>query len=945
MSNQKSIFIRNAREHNLKGFDLEIPRDQLVVFTGVSGSGKSSLVFDTLYAEGYRKYIDSLSPKARLYLDQIKKPEVDYIQGLSPVIAIEQRGSSGNNPRSTVASITELAEFARLLWAVKGIAHSPEDGSRIEKHTVDDCVDRIMKESGKRMMLLAPIDDKKSSVLREVLPRLQQKGYQRVRINGEIHNLNQPDIIPAGQEDIEVELVVDRIVIKEESRSRIADSLEIAFKEGKDRAIALVQDKTEIDWTEIALSQKLTDASGNKTFNEITPRTFSWNHPEGACETCGGLGEKLEFAEKLVIPDDSLSVKKGAIKAWRIGSKSMIIKRNAMLKQLSEQMPFDPLTPWKDLAETVRHKILHGDKEKSYAFKLKPGNSKPEEMEFLGVYADLHESRKESSSDGFRARLTTYMQGDTCPDCKGERLNAFSRAVLIEDLNFPSFLSLQIQDAYQFIKSKLLDNNDYKEIGDAIQGLAHRLYFLNEVGLGYLTLNRPFNTLSGGEAQRVRLATQLGMGLVGVTYVLDEPSIGLHPIDNRKLIETLKDLRNQGNTVLVVEHDGETMLSADQLIELGPMAGQSGGHILFQGNPKEACNSNTSRSGSFLSGELKVEKNAKDLHPKGREIKIEGARENNLKNITTSIPIGLLTAVCGVSGSGKSTLINDILGKQASFLINRSTEIPGLHDRISGLEYFKRIIRVDQSPIGKSPRSNPATYIKLFDQLRNLFAQCPLAKVRGYKNSRFSFNTIGGRCENCKGDGLIKLDMQFLSDVFVECPSCHGKRYNRETLEVTYKGLNISDVLQLSVDEASLLFRAHPGLSEKLDTLRAVGLNYIKLGQAANTLSGGEAQRIKLSLELSKRQQGNTLYLLDEPTTGLHWTDVQKLMDLLFQLRDAGNTIIIIEHDLDVIKLSDWILELGPTGGNKGGELLFSGNYHDFKKCFHSPTAKCLNNG
>jgi excinuclease ABC subunit A len=942
MSQQNEIFVRNAKEHNLKGFDLKIPRDKLVVFTGVSGSGKSSLVFDTIFAEGYRKYIDSLSPKARQYLDQIKKPEVDYIHGLSPVIAIEQRGSSGNNPRSTVASVTELADFARLLWSVKGIAYSPEDGSEIKKSSIDDCVDRVLQEIGSRMILLAPLRANKSSVLRELFPRLQQKGYQRVRIDGEIKNLDQADLIPVGMEGIKVELVIDRIVIKKEAKSRLADSLEIAFQEGEDRAIAWIQKDKNSPFKSIHLSQKLTDSSGTKTYEEITPKTFSWNHPEGACRTCGGLGRKLEFAESLIIPDPKLSLKKGAIKAWRIGSKSMIIKRNAILKQLSEQVPYDPTQPWNEMEPKIQDLILQGDPKRKYNFKLKPGNSKPEEVFFKGVYEDLHNSRKESSSDGFRARLTTYMTGTTCPECNGERLNAFARSVLIEGINFPQFLSMQLQDAYEFVQKNLDKNTAFSEVGDAIQGLKNRLYFLKEVGLGYLTLNRAFSSLSGGEAQRVRLATQLGMGLVGVTYVLDEPSIGLHPIDNYKLIETLKDLRDQGNSVLVVEHDGEMMMNADQMIELGPMAGVSGGHILFQGSPKEALSDKKSRSGPFLSKALSVNKDGKTLIPEGRWIQIEGATHNNLKEVSVSLPVGLLTTICGVSGSGKSTLINDILGKAASFMINRSKEIPGTHTKIKGLEYFKRVIKVDQSPIGKSPRSNPATYIKLFDQLRALFAQCPLAKVRGYKSSRFSFNTVGGRCENCKGDGQIKLDMQFLSDVFVECPNCNGNRYNRETLEVTYKGLNISDVLKLTVEEARTFFRSHPGISDKLDTLQAVGLNYIRLGQAANTLSGGEAQRIKLSLELSKRQQGNTLYLLDEPTTGLHWIDVQKLMDLLFKLRDAGNTILIIEHDLDLIRLADWIIELGPEGGNNGGHLLYSGNYQDFKNCLSSPTGRCL---
>ena len=935
-----SISVKGAREHNLKNISVDIPRNQLVVITGVSGSGKSSLAFDTIYAEGYRKYIDSLSTKARMVLEQIPRPDVDYIQGLSPVIALEQRNGGGGNPRSTVATVTEIADFARVLWAVCGTPYCPKDGGIIERRSMDDCLARIYSEpEGSRLMILAPWMTAKPAILREELPRLQQRGFQRVRLNGEIRRLDEPSIIDSKASTINVEIVVDRLVLKPDQRSRLADSLDLAFSEGKDRGIILIEEDK--SYREIALSNRLACVICGDVYEPITPRHFSWNHAEGACPECGGLGETLQFQPELIVPDPSISVKKGAIKHCRLGSKQMIIRHNAILKQLAEQLPFDPTLPWEELDSDIREQIIHGTGNRQFSFKLKGGNTKPESMTFEGVLADLENIRRNTTSDGLRARLMAYQTSSRCESCEGRRLRRASLSVLIEGRSITELLAMSLQEAQNFVDG-LLRNPDYQTVSDAVRGLGSRLSFLNKVGLSYLTLDRAYATLSGGEAQRVRLASQLGMSLVGVVYLLDEPSIGLHPLDNRRLIQTLTGLRERGNSVVVVEHDGETMLAADHLIELGPGAGIEGGDLVYQGSPKKSFKDKHSRSGMFLSGASRVEKDAKTLRPKIDWLNIQGAIENNLKGIDVKFPVGLLTVVCGMSGSGKSTLVNDILAKAAAFKLNRAKTIPGKYKKISGLDNFLSVIQVDQSPIGRSPRSNPATFTKLFDQLRDLFAKCSIAKIRGYKRNRFSFNVSGGRCERCKGDGVIKLDMQFMADVYSECPSCKGRRYNRETLDARFKGYSIADVLAMSVDEALKVFSKQPRIAEKLHTLADVGLGYIKLGQPAPTLSGGEAQRIKLSLELSKRQQGQTLYILDEPTTGLHWLDVQRLMDLLFKLRDAGNTILIIEHDLDVIRLADWIVELGPEGGQTGGEIVFQGEGIEFCQGSGSPTQSVL---
>ncbi len=937
------IHIKGAREHNLRNLELRLPRRKLVVITGVSGSGKSSLAFDTLYAEGYRKYIDSLSARARAFLEQVKRPDVDYIHGLSPVIAIEQRTGGGGNPRSTVATATEIADYARLLWALQGDQFCPKDGGRIERRSLDDCISRILQEpAGSRLVLLAPFLSAKPAILREELPRLRQRGFQRVRVDGVIRELDEHNLIPDVRgRDICVELVVDRLTVDPAQRSRLADSLELAFREGKDRAIVMAQRDKDAPWHEFVVSQHLSCVKCGEVYEPLSTRHFSHNHPEGACPVCGGVGRTMQFAEELVVPDPDKSVREGAIKPWRLGSKAMIIRHNALLRQLAEQLPFDPETPWRDLSPDTRRTILHGAGDRLFSFRL-TRTKKGEAAPFNGVLADLDDIRRETSSDGLRARLMAYQVSSECPECRGRRLNPRSRSVRLEGLGFTEFLALGIGEALAFSQKLLGQRDRFEPVLDALNGLEQRLHFLNEVGVGYLSLDREYGTLSGGEIQRVRLATQLGMGLVGVAYVLDEPSIGLHPHDHRKLISTLHDLRDRGNAVIVVEHDEETMRAADQIIELGPGAGRQGGQVLFQGTPAECMAHPTSRTGHYLSGTSSLTRDAEQRTPSGRWLTVRGASEHNLRNVDCSFPVGLLTVVCGVSGSGKSTLVNDILGQAAAFKLNGAKAIPGRHRAIEGLDAFKTVVRVDQDPIGRSPRSNPATYTKIFDLLRDLFAQCPLAKIRGYKANRFSFNVRGGRCERCQGDGVIELDMQFLGDVYVECPSCAGKRYNRETLEVRFKGLNIAEVLDLTVDEACTLFRAQPRLLEKLEALNTVGLGYVKLGQPANTLSGGEAQRIKLALELGRRQQGETLYLLDEPTTGLHWDDIQRLLDLLYKLRDAGNTIVIIEHHLDLVRLADWAIELGPGGGSLGGRLLYAGPPQGLRGCPESLTGLAL---
>jgi excinuclease ABC subunit A len=938
------IRIKGAREHNLKNIDLDLPRNRMIVVTGVSGSGKSSLAFDTVYAEGYRKYIDSLSTRARLMMEQVHRPDVDYIEGLSPVIAIGQRQKGPGNPRSTVATVTEIADYARLLWAVCGTQFCPKDGAPVVRRSLDDCVERVFQEAeGSRLVILAPYMKAKTAVLIEELAYMRQQGWQRVRVNGELKEIEERDLLPKTKADVQLDIVIDRIVLAADQRVRVADSLELALREGHDQAIVLVQKDRDAPFRELALSRNLSCSKCGTVYDPITSRSFSDNLPDGACPACGGLGKAMTFDPDLVVPDPEKSVKRGALKPWRIGSRMMIIWHNWLMKHLAEQYPFDPETPWKDLPEEIRNVILYGSGDR--LFDLKPRRkkgAKPDPVPFPGVIPDIERLQRETSSDGLRARLMAFQVSSVCPVCHGKKLKPEVLAVRLNGMDYASFMALDLAAALEFTRTLPDSVGLIKNVKDAWSGLERRLSFLVDMGLEYLSLNREYSTLSGGEARRVRLATQLGMGLVNVLYVLDEPTIGLHPHDTRLLIKRLKDLRDAGNTVLVVEHDPEVIGSADRLVEIGPGAGAAGGRLLFQGTPKEAMKDPHSLAGPFLSGKSKVLKNTKTLEPDGRWLTVKGATEHNLRNIDVSFPVGLFTVVTGVSGSGKSTLVNGILAEAAARKLNGAKSVPGFHKGIVGLDEFEVLVRVDQSPIGQSPRSNPATFTKTFDILRELYSSTPLSKIRGYGPGRFSFNMRGGRCEQCQGDGVIRLDMQFLGDVYVECPSCHGRRYNRETLEVRYKGLNIADALDLTVDEAVQHFHLMQKLSHKLETMQAVGLGYLRLGQSADTLSGGEAQRIKLSLELSKRNNGNALYILDEPTTGLHWMDIQLLTDLLFKLRDAGNTVIVIEHNVDVIKLADWIVDLGPGGGRNGGNLLYSGPLEGLAKCKESLTAQAI---
>ena len=937
----ENIRIKGAREHNLKNLELRIPRNKLVVFTGVSGSGKSSLAFDTVYAEGARQYLESLSAKMRANLEQIPRPDVDFIHGLSPVIAIEQRSSANNNPRATVATATEIADYARLLWSVAGTQFCPDDGGEITRRTLDDCLDQLCAlPAGTKLILGAPYAQIKRALLADEIENLRRRGFQRIRIDGEIFDID--DALPKFEKKsaLALDIIVDRLVISSDSRSRLADSLELAFREGKNRAFAVVLGETR----EIPLRLDFSCKLCGKTYDALTPKNFSESHPDGACPHCGGLGESPKFLPELVVPDPKKSLKDGAVKPWRYGSKKMITQRNAWLRQLAEQVPFLLKEPWEALDAETRSLILHGSGERE--FLLKDGRRKPAPRPFEGVLADLGKTAKTTSSLLLRTRLLAFQQTSPCDACRGLRLSPRALAVKLSGQSVGDFFAMSVPAALEFVKS-LKTLPAIEPVEDARAGLEKRLQFLETTGLSYLTLNRAYATLSGGEVQRVRLAAQLGLGLVGVTYILDEPSIGLHPADHARLIAQMKDLRDRGNSVLVVEHDRDTILAADHVIEIGPGAGTQGGTLVFSGTLSECLADGNSRTAKLL--QATSEERSREISaafprvdPK-QFFTVRGAAEHNLKNLDVAFPIGALTVVCGVSGSGKSTLVNSILGNAAARKINRAKCIPGKHAGIDGLENFEGFVRIDQTPIGRSPRSNPATFTGIFDLLRKLYAATPLAKMRGYDAGRFSFNKRGGRCEKCQGEGQIALDMQFLGETWVECPSCRGARYNRETLEVLFKGVNIAEVLDMTVADACTFFRAQPGIHNLLSTLDEVGLGYLKLGQAAPTLSGGEAQRLKLALELSKRKKERTLYLLDEPTTGLHWDDIRLLLNLLFKLRDAGHTLIVIEHNSDVVRCADWLIELGPCGGNAGGELIFSGTPAELRsRASSSPTAKFL---
>lgn len=943
MLSPETIHVKGAREHNLKNVELRIPRGKLVVITGVSGSGKSSLAFDTVYAEGARRYLESLSAKMRANLEQIPRPDVDFIHGLSPVIAIEQRSSANNNPRATVATATEIADYARLLWSVAGTQFCPDDGGEITRRSLDDCLEQLCAlPAGTKLILGAPYAQIKRALLADELENLRRRGFQRIRIDGEIFDLDDPLPEFKKKSALALDLIVDRLVISADARSRLADSLELAFREGKNRAFALVLGGEESP-REIPLRLDFSCSICGKTYDALTPKSFSESHPDGACPACGGLGEKPKFLPELVVPDPKKSLKDGAIKPWRYGSKKMITQRNAWLRQLAEQVPFSLKTPWEELDAGTRELILHGSGERE--FLLKTGRRKPAPRPFEGVLADLEKTATTTSSLLLRTRLLAFQHSAPCETCGGLRLNPRALAVRLNGKSVGDFFKMTVPAALDFVKN-LKNVPAIEPLEDARAGLEKRLRFLDTTGLSYLTLDRAYSTLSGGEVQRVRLAAQLGLGLVGVTYILDEPSIGLHPADHARLIAQMKDLRDRGNSVLVVEHDRDTISAADYVVEIGPGAGTQGGELVFAGTLSECLADGNSRTAKFL-GETPDERSREiaeafpRVEPK-RFFTVRGAAENNLKNIDVAFPIGALTVVCGVSGSGKSTLINGILGNAASRKINRAKSIPGKHAGIDGLENFEGFVRIDQSPIGRSPRSNPATFTGIFDLLRKLYAATPLAKMRGYDAGRFSFNKRGGRCEKCQGEGQIALDMQFLGETWVECPSCRGTRYNRETLDVLFKGLNIAEVLDMTIADACTFFRAQPNLHNLLTTLDEVGLGYLKLGQPATTLSGGEAQRLKLALELSKRTRERTLYLLDEPTTGLHWSDIRLLLKLLFKLRDAGHTLIVIEHNSDVVRCADRLIELGPDGGNAGGHLIFTGTPDELRARASTPTAKFL---
>jgi excinuclease ABC subunit A len=996
------IRIGGAREHNLKNLTLAIPRDRLVVITGLSGSGKSSLAFDTIYAEGQRKYVESLSAYARQFLDQMRKPEVDFIEGLSPAIAIEQRGS-GSNPRSIIATTTEIYDYLRLLFANVGQPHCPVTGDPITHQTTSDIVDRIASLPPRtRVMLLAPIVKDEKGEFRDVTERLAREGFVRARIDGQIVELEanvRIKLDPKAKHRIDA--VVDRLVIDEKVRTRLGDSVETALKWGEGTVLALHQPggtATPDVWSEDLHSNRVYSPATGRSYDRLTPKHFSFNSPQGACPVCHGLGQKLVFDEDLVTPDKEKSLEQGAILPWRRGGKRMIVYYKGMLRGVAGHFGQSMETPYKNLPDDFKRTLLRGSGETEIDFDFwRAGKTSRIRRPFEGVIPNMERLYSESESEFTRNRLKAFMAPQDCDACGGRRLKPEILAVTVgggrgttggdplsvvseqlpvvggksgglrrgraksapppadpvrtepRDLRIPGLsimdvCGLSVADADDFFARLELTEFQRKVAAEVIKEIRARLGFLRNVGLGYLTLDRESGTLSGGEAQRIRLATQIGAGLVGVLYILDEPSIGLHQRDNERLLRTLEGLRDLGNTVLVVEHDEETIRRADYILDLGPGAGVRGGELVAAGTLPELLANPRSLTGKYLSGELNIPLPKTRMKPIGEKgwIEILGARENNLKNIDARIPLGTLTCVTGVSGSGKSTLVDDILRRALFRQWHGSKERPGAHRELLGTERLDKAIVIDQAPIGRTPRSNPATYTGMFNDIRDLFAKLPAAKVRGYGSGRFSFNVKGGRCEKCQGDGLIKIEMHFLPPVYVTCEACGGARYNRETLEINFKGMNIADVLGMTVDEAVSFFRAVPQVYEPCLTLAEVGLGYIRLGQSATTLSGGEAQRVKLAAELGRKSTGNTLYILDEPTTGLHFYDVAKLLEVLSKLRATGNTLLVIEHNLDVIKTADWIIDLGPEGGAGGGSIVCEGPPERVARCAESHTGRYL---
>ncbi len=943
MSEQKKVLsIQGAREHNLKNVSLELPRDKLIVFTGLSGSGKSSLAFDTIYAEGQRRYVESLSAYARQFLEMMQKPDVDQIDGLSPAISIEQKTTS-RNPRSTVGTVTEIYDYMRLLFARIGIAYSPATGLPIESQTVTQMVDRVMDlAEGTRLYLLAPIVRGRKGEYRKELAELQKKGFTRVKVDGQFHEI---DSVPALDKKYkhDIDVVVDRIVVRTDIATRLADSFETALKLADGLAVAEFADKP---LPASATSEEGANKSKNETherllfserfacpvsgftIDEIEPRLFSFNNPFGACPKCDGLGTELHFEPELVVPDTSLSMRDGAILPWaRTGNTSPYY--NQTLEALAKHYKISMNAPWKELPKKVRDAILFGTGEEEITITYDDGiRSYKTKKPFEGVIGNIERRWRETDSEWMREELSKYQSDHPCSECSGYRLKPQSLAVKIDRKHIGEISAMAIREANQWFDDlpAKLKAKDQEIAARILKEIRERLKFLVDVGLDYLNLSRTSGTLSGGESQRIRLASQIGSGLTGVLYVLDEPSIGLHQRDNARLLDTLVHLRDLGNTVIVVEHDEDAIRLADYVVDIGPGAGVHGGEVVAQGSPAQIMANPKSLTGQYLTGQQAVPVPARRRKwDKGRSIRVKGARANNLKNVSAEIPLGVFTCVTGVSGGGKSTLLIDTVYRAAARKLMGTREAPAVHDRIEGLELLDKIIDIDQSPIGRTPRSNPATYTGAFTPIRDWFAGLPEAKARGYEPGRFSFNVKGGRCETCQGDGVIKIEMHFLPDVYVTCDACHGHRYNRETLEIRFKDKSIADVLDMTVSEAAEFFRAVPSVRDKMETLERVGLGYIKVGQQATTLSGGEAQRVKLAKELSRRATGRTLYLLDEPTTGLHFHDVKKLLEVLHELVDQGNSVVVIEHNLEVIKTADWIIDLGPEGGDGGGEIVVAG--------------------
>lgn len=932
------IIIKGARVNNLKNIDLEIPRDKLIVFTGVSGSGKSSLAFETIYAEGQRRYVESLSSYARQFLGQMDKPDVDSIEGLSPAISIDQK-TTNHNPRSTVGTVTEIYDYLRLLFARIGIPHCPKCGKEIKKQTVDQIVDHVMELPEKtKIQLLAPVVRGRKGTHVKLLQDAKKSGYIRARVDGNIYDLSEEISLDKNKKH-NIELVVDRLVIREGIEKRLTESIETVSSLSGGLLIVDINSEKEL-----VFSQNYSCPDCGISFEELEPRNFSFNNPFGACPDCSGLGMQMKFDPNLVIPNKSLSIKAGAITAsgWNSAGKEDSVT-GKVFKTLSEKYNFSLDTPFEELSQEAQDIILYGTGSDKIDIYYKNANGSGHySYNFEGIIPTMQRRYKEATSDYIKQEYEEFMTYTPCPSCKGARLRPEVLAVTIGDKNIDDITRLPIIKVRDFFDSIELTQMQYMIGEQILKEIKARINFLVDVGLEYLTLSRSAGTLSGGESQRIRLATQIGSGLVGVIYILDEPSIGLHQRDNAKLINTLRRLKALGNTLLVVEHDEETMMEADYIVDIGIGAGTNGGEVVFAGEPKDILKCENSETGAYLSGRKKIEVPKIRRLPTDKKLIIKGAKENNLKGINVEIPLGLFTCVTGVSGSGKSSLVNEIVHKRLAKELNRAKTRYGAHKEMLGLEYLDKVIDIDQSPIGRTPRSNPATYTGLFDLIRDLFTQTNEAKMRGYQKGRFSFNVKGGRCEACSGDGIIKIEMHFLPDIYVPCEVCHGKRYNRETLEVKYKGKNIADILDMTVEEALPFFENLPKIKAKIQTLYDVGLSYIKLGQSSTTLSGGEAQRVKLATELSKKSTGKTMYILDEPTTGLHTSDVHKLADILQRLVEGGNTVLVIEHNLDIIKTADYIIDLGPEGGDRGGEIVAVGTPEEVSKNPASYTGQYL---